>query len=176
VQKRANKASFKGKVNSRGDSLGLLFDPGDFVIVERESPRLVVMKCPCGCGDDLIINLDSRAGKAWRLYHRKESYTLSPSYWRESECQSHFIVWGNNIIWCTWDRDDEFDYSWEADEEMEKNVLNNLSKNEYIHYLEIADACDLISWECFQACKQLVRKGLAHSKGGSDYGYYKRTG
>ena len=36
---------------------------GEFVIVERGKPRLIVMRCPCGCGDHLFINVDERLEK-----------------------------------------------------------------------------------------------------------------
>jgi hypothetical protein len=70
----------------------------DFVIVERGIPRLAVFQCPCGCGDVVTLNLDSRAGKAWRLSRRNRTVTLRPSVWRDTGCQSHFVVWGNRVL------------------------------------------------------------------------------
>jgi hypothetical protein len=70
----------------------------DFVIVERGIPRLALFHCPCGCGDVVTLNLDSRAGKSWRLLRRDRTVTLRPSIWRDTGCQSHFAVWGSRIL------------------------------------------------------------------------------
>ena len=41
--------------------------PHSIAIVERSTPRSVVFRCPCGCGDVISINVDRLAGKAWRM-------------------------------------------------------------------------------------------------------------
>jgi hypothetical protein len=46
------------------------------------------------------VNLDPRAGPAWKLYDREDSLTLFPSVWRESGCEAHFILWRNRLIRC----------------------------------------------------------------------------
>jgi len=67
--------------------------------------RNALLHCPCGCGDVLNINLDRRAGKAWRA--RVDAYGLSvtPSVWRSTGCGSHFVVWRSEIWWCRWNDD-----------------------------------------------------------------------
>jgi len=37
----------------------------------------MVLRRPCGCGDDLLINMGKRAGKAWRYY--RNQYGMSPT-------------------------------------------------------------------------------------------------
>src|SRR4051812_11259671 len=103
---RATTISYKGTIKSRSES-GVLIEPGDYVIVERGAPRLIVMRCPCGCGDDLLINLDARSGPAWRFYSKQSGNSLHPSYWRSSACKSHFIIWNNKIYWCSSDDDED---------------------------------------------------------------------
>ena len=72
MELRAIKITYKGSVSNRSDSKDLITDPGDMVIVKRGVPRLLILRCPCGCGDDLIINLDKRSGPAWRLYSKSK--------------------------------------------------------------------------------------------------------
>ena len=97
---RANKISFTGKFSSRDEAGASLKMSGDTALVHRGVARMLLMNCPCGCGDVLVINLDSRAGPAWRIYRRGEAISLYPSYWRDTKCESHFILWRNIIYWC----------------------------------------------------------------------------
>src|ERR1041385_2821383 len=94
---RANKVKLRGNVERHDLATPLLQVPGDAVIVERGKPRLLILRCPCGCGDNLLINLDRRVGKAWHLYQRRKRLTLFPSYWRDDGCGSHFILWDDDI-------------------------------------------------------------------------------
>src|SRR5689334_15444381 len=95
-----NKVRWCGIVASRDDARPLLQKAGDVVLVERGVPRSAILKCPCGCGEDLVLNLDRRLGRAWRLYRDRRGLTLYPSVWRESGCRSHFILWHDDIFMC----------------------------------------------------------------------------
>lgn len=97
---KVNRISFKGIIRNRNELENLLVNAGDFVVVKRGRRRLFILRCPCGCGDDLLINLDERSGPAWRLYLRAGNYSLYPSFWRDTKCKSHFIIWNNKIHWC----------------------------------------------------------------------------
>lgn len=156
MTERAHTVSFKKQVVSRSEANTFLQAAGDFVIVEREVPRLLILRCPCGCGDDLLINLDKRSGPAWRHYEKKAGHSLYPSYWRDSACGSHFIVWNSKVYWCYGTED--VDDNWNASTDIEDRILALLDKENYIHYIDLADECGLIPWECFQACKQLMEK------------------
>ena len=171
--KRANKIYYKGTIESRTKSRDLLQEPGDFVIVKRGIPRLVILCCPCGCGDDLLINLDKRSGPAWRLYSKNGKYTLFPSYWRDTKCKSHFIIWNNRIYWCY--SNYEYDQDWTVGEEVEIIVLEMLKQDEFKSYLEIADESGLLPWETLQACEQLSKRGLCIPKNGRPHEYFKKV-
>jgi hypothetical protein len=69
-------------------------------LVERGKVRSVLFQCPCGCKDVLVINLDRKAGMAWRYRLRQGRLTLLPSVWRTSGCESHFVLWENRVWWC----------------------------------------------------------------------------
>jgi hypothetical protein len=62
--------------------------------------RSVVFACPSNCGDLIVLNLDSRAGPAWRVKLSEGRVSLLPSVWRDSGCGSHFIVWESEVWWC----------------------------------------------------------------------------
>lgn len=169
---RVNKIVFRGKVETRDAAAPILQHGGEFVIVERGKPRLIVLRCPCGCGDDLLINVDKRVGKAWRYYRNQHGMSLYPSYWRDTACESHFIIWNNNIYWCSgWET--EGSDSWSVSAELEQTVLNNLSPDQFTKYYDLADKLDLIPWEVLQACRQLARRGLVEAGEKENYNEFR---
>lgn len=89
---KATRLSLKASAETLGDVGAQLHAPGDALLIERGSPRWLVLLCPCGCGEQLRINLDRRAGPAWRLFRDRRGITIHPSIWRDSGCQSHFII------------------------------------------------------------------------------------
>ena len=171
---RVKKIVFRGKVETRDAAASVLMNSGEFVIVDRGKPRLIVLRCPCSCGDDLLINVDKRAGKAWRYYRNQYGMSLYPSYWRDTACKSHFIIWNNNIYWCSgWET--EGSDSWSVSKDLEETVLSNLTVEHYTKYYELAEKLDLIPWEVLQACRQLTRRGLVESGEREQYNEFRRT-
>ncbi|MGA8429308.1 MAG: DUF6527 family protein [Candidatus Sulfotelmatobacter sp.] len=132
--------------------------------------------CPCGCGEQLPINLDQRAGPAWRMYKgRNEAVTLYPSVWRESGCESHFIIWRNQI-WLFGTNDDELEDSELADESLptREAVLDRLPKDALISFYDVAEALDAIPWDVLRICRRLVRAGAATEGTGKGRGSFGR--
>src|SRR5437899_6349934 len=155
MTQRVRRIKYQGTVEYRDAAGAFLVSSGDTVLVERGKPRLLVMRCPCGCGDDLLINLDRRSGAAWRCYHNRRGLTLFPSYWRDDGCGSHFIVWNNHVYWCYgWESKDSED--WSVSAALEDSVLAALPADHVVTYENLADRLDLIRWEVLQACRQLV--------------------
>jgi hypothetical protein len=168
-----DKIIFRGKIQIRDDAARLLANSGEFAIVERGRPRLIVLRCPCGCGDDLLINVDRRVGKAWRYYRNQYGMSLYPSYWRDNACESHFIIWNNNIYWCIgWET--EGSDLWLVSKNLEETVLNNLSSDHFIKYYDLAERLELVPWDVLQACRQLARQNLVESAGGDHYNEFRR--
>src|SRR5689334_12734059 len=62
-------------------------------VVTRGVPRLLLMRCPCGCAELVTLNLDPRSGPSWKITQRKGRISLSPSVWRESACNAHYFLW-----------------------------------------------------------------------------------
>jgi hypothetical protein len=150
---------FRGTVATRGDASGDLASPGDAVIVERGRPRLLLLSCPCGCGEVLTINLDPRADKAWRLYRRDDQITLFPSVWRDTGCRSHFVIWDDVIYW--WDGGDPLRTLTAKDCLLEKEVLRLLRIERFLGFVELADMLGEIPYQVLDACRRLVAVGDA---------------
>lgn len=155
MNKRTNRLAFKAQVEQRHEANPLLKSPGDAAFVHRGVLRSLVMACPDGCGELLTINLDARAGKAWRAYGSHEELSLFPSVWRETGCKSHFILWLSRIYWCDWG--DELDTPME---DVVEQVRGRLS-TDLVSYVEMADALQLVPWAVLSACHRLVREGAA---------------
>lgn len=153
---RANNIRSLGSVERFADAVKELQSPGDYVEIVRGVPRALVMSCPDGCGETLTINLDGRAGPAWRKYVRNTRLTVYPSVWRESGCRAHFIIWQNRIIWCG--PRDEATVALD-DKELLAIVLAHLSTKVFTHYEEVAEITGQIPWEVYWACRDLARAG-----------------
>lgn len=175
MKKRVKELKYCGTVENRDAAAPLLTDNGDTVIVERGIPRLIIMRCPCGCGDDLLINLDKRSGKAWRHYLNARGLTLFPSYWRDNGCKSHFIIWNSQIYWCFGWGDAEGYETWSVSQSIEDAVYNALPEDRFVKYDSIAAPLDVTPWEVLQACRQLVKAGKAEVDKKSTVGSFRRT-
>jgi hypothetical protein len=119
----------------------------------------------------LVINLDSRAGPAWRIYRRGEAISLYPSYWRDTKCESHFILWRNIINWCDWDDDS----IWSSSSSIAERVLQALPEY-FISYEDIAEKLEEVPWDVLQACHALVRQRKAVANVKRRKGEFKRIG
>jgi hypothetical protein len=163
TNKRLN---IRGKVDSRAKASAYLKHPGDAVIVDRQGPRWLVLACPCGCGAELPVNLDRRAGPAWRIYESNKGMSVYPSVWRDTDCKSHFIIWRNRILVLG----TEYGESWigEADgdpDELMQRVLEILSDREK-SVEEISDQIPGTEpWDVLRCCRRLCWMGKASEAG-----------
>jgi hypothetical protein len=152
--KKSSGLMLKGLVNTRDEARPLMARPGDAVLISRGQPRSLVMVCPCGCGEHLTINLDSRSGPAWRLIKRHGKLTLYPSVWRESGCQSHFVVWQNEIY--VFGRND---FDRRRHPKLENRVHEHLADGRPRHFSVIADSLGELPWAVLLACENLASDG-----------------
>ncbi len=132
--------------------------PGDASLVQRGVLRSFVMKCPDGCGETLVVNLDPRSGKAWRLDQRSGVPTLYPSVWKEGGCESHFIIWRGRILWC--DRWEDGNLEPPYDATLEARVLPLYDTKQFRSAADVAFAIDEIPWEVSRASIRLSLRGL----------------
>jgi hypothetical protein len=149
--KRGSRLILKARVGTRDEARSLMTQPGDAVLIVRGQPRSLVMVCPCGCGDQLTINLDSRSGSAWRFIERRGKVTLYPSVWRESGCCSHFVLWQNNIYLFGW-----HDFDRRRHPSLETRVYRYLADGRPRHFSEIADSLGELPWPVLLACESLA--------------------
>lgn len=168
---RVKRISFKGTKNTHGDALECLKDPGDLAIVQRGFPRTLVFRCPCGCGDVVTINLDRRVGKAWNLYCSDNSVTLYPSVWRDSGCESHFVLWSDRVLWV----DDDWFFEEGDIEKLAGDILLCFPAKEYVHFYDIAEKADAIPWSVLRACRKLVSDRLLIEGCDKRRGYFMRV-
>jgi hypothetical protein len=152
--KPADRLRLQAHVDSRDEARRLVTQPGDAALIVRGRPISVVMGCPCGCGDQLTINLDSRSGPAWRFVERNGEVTLYPSVWRESGCKSHFVVWRNQIYLFG-----QNDFDRRRHPKLESRVYKQLSDGQAQHFADLADALDELPWSVLVACENLARDG-----------------
>lgn len=154
----ARRLHLVGEAEYRGDAEALLVKPGDTAFVHRGLLRSAIMACPDGCGETLVINLDPRAAKAWRLDQRGEGPTFFPSVWKANGCKSHFIVWRGYILWC--DRFDKGNIEPAYDTSLEELVLKSLNESHAKTGEQIANEIDEIVYDVDRAARNLTRKGL----------------
>lgn len=150
-----------GEAEYRDEAEAKLAKPGDATLVVRGRTRSVVMACPDGCGETLVVNIDPRAGKAWRMDTRGEGLTLYPSVWRDGGCRSHFIVWRGFLIWC--DRFILGNQEPRYDPSIEEAVLSAMDVSTPLTAEVIAYAIDELVYDVNRAANRLVGYGLARS-------------
>lgn len=71
-----------------------------YLVGEHGKHWIAVMKCPCGCREDIQLPMSSNDRPRWKYSGSLARPTLSPSVWRKSGCRSHFLVRQGRIIWC----------------------------------------------------------------------------
>ena len=108
------------------------------------------------------VNLDRRAGPAWRLYESPKGTSVYPSIWRDTDCESHFIIWRDDIFMLgaryggSWIDDVE-----ESEDDLLRRVLEVLSDREQSAE-EISDQLpDSEPWDVLHCCQRLCRLGRA---------------
>ena len=153
--------SLKSIVESRAEVGSQLVAPGDSVLIIRGQPRWVLLKCPCGCDDEIPLNLDLRAGKAWRIYGvSDEQLTLFPSVWRDTGCLSHFFIRSGHILLCG--GEENYPYRSPAHPDLlalVTRVHDAWPHDGWVQVVEVADLLGEIPWDVLDACRYLVRAG-----------------
>lgn len=162
MKRPVRRLSVVGEGAYRDEAEGFLREPGNAALVSRGRPRALLIACPDGCGETLSINLDPRAGKAWRLYTRGGGVTLYPSVWRDGGCGSHFVVWRGTILWCGRFEEDNREPSF--DPALEPRVLAAMDTRDPMDAEALAQVIDELEWDVARAARRLVEKGVALSR------------
>jgi hypothetical protein len=149
---------WRGTFENRAGASRVVKKPGDVALVERGCPRWLVFACPCGCGEELPVNLDPRAGPAWRMYRSTSGVSVYPSVWRDTDCESHFIVWRDEISLFGAGRDFDEDSAL-VSQPLATAVLDELPADVVRGFEDVAAALGLVPWDVLDACRKLVRQG-----------------
>lgn len=173
MSKPARHLRLRGVAEYRDQGELLLEAAGDAVLVRRGVPRSLLVACPDGCGETLVVNLDPRTAKAWKLDERGDEITLYPSVWRDGGCGSHFIVWRGRIIWC--DRFEDGNLEPPYDVTLEQKLHAALEFGKFRSSLELATHLDEIPWEVSRAGRRLVQKDLAEAGSGPQRDWFRRA-
>ncbi|WP_051505778.1 DUF6527 family protein [Mesorhizobium sp. WSM2561] len=167
--------SLKAEVTSRVGAAELIKEPGDAVLVVRGTPRWLLLRCPCGCGEEIPINLDHRAGKAWRLYEAaSEAPTVFPSVWRDTGCESHFVIWRGHILMFGLGRKGYSPREALDLATLGKRVLSAWPASGLASYVDVADRLREIPWDVLEACQDLVAAGVLTEGEGQQRGTFER--
>jgi len=165
---------FHGTVSTREEAAAHLRSPGDAVLIERGRPRWLILSCPCGCGEHFPINLDPRAGPAWRLYINRGAVTVYPSVWRESGCCSHYIIWRDRIL-LFGQNEEDLEFPDDETLPLPEAVYERLPAEGMVLFSEIAEALDALPWDVLKICRRLVRKGLVREGRAKQRGWFGRA-
>jgi hypothetical protein len=75
--------------------------PGKLYLVgEHGRYWIAAMRCPCGCGTLLEMNLLADCEPVWSIKVDAAAPTLHPSVWRKDACQAHFYLRNGRVVWC----------------------------------------------------------------------------
>ncbi len=165
----------RATVSSRSDVTKFVSKPGDAVLIDRGGPRWLILSCPCGCGEHFPINLNSRTGPAWSLYDTPQGQlSVFPSVWRESGCQSHYIIWRGKIYLFGKSVDrDEGDLPEINLSALEPSIRGRLSPSTWRHFTDVASDLDAVPWDVLEVCRKFVKRGEAAEGTGKQRGHFR---
>ena len=74
--------------------------PGTLYLIGEDNDYWAVsMRCPCGCGDTITLNLIG-PHPVWKIKTKQRGkLSLYPSVHRLTGCRSHYWVRNNALIW-----------------------------------------------------------------------------
>jgi len=75
--------------------------------------------------------------------------------WRDSGCESHFVIWNNRVFWL----DDDWWFEDTESEDFAERILPLVPPDEFVHFREIAEHLREVPWSVLRACKTMVRQG-----------------
>ena len=77
-----------------------LIEEAVYLVGENGFLWCAVLKCPCGCGTSVSLNLLPQVRPRWICeVDQRRRITLSPSIWRKEGCRSHFFLRDSKIQW-----------------------------------------------------------------------------
>ncbi len=72
-----------------------------YLVGEGEHRWFGAFVCPCGCGEEVVLNLLPDMRPRWRVeIHDDDTVTVHPSINRHVGCGSHFFIRRGRLQWC----------------------------------------------------------------------------
>jgi len=73
------------------------------VIIGGDEPKWLLLRCPCGCGEELRIPLMKNHTPHWDIFEEtKNTITVFPSInIKHPGCGAHFWIRNNKVEWAT---------------------------------------------------------------------------
>lgn len=118
----------------------------------------------------VTLNLDRRAGPAWRVYLAENQLTVYPSIWRDSGCGSHFIIWNDAIYWM--DMQDDWP-GVSVSDEVRASLLRALSRQVFRSPADAADQIGVLPWLLATECRRLTLSGVLEEGTGDRRGLFR---
>lgn len=82
------------------DVPAIISDNTIFIIQDGNEPELIAFKCPCGCNENILLNLLKDARPQWRFrINQNKMIDINPSIWRKRGCKSHFFIKNGIVEW-----------------------------------------------------------------------------
>ena len=76
-------------------------------VIGKGDPWLLIFLCPCGCGEELRLNMMEEEQPCWTLKNEGKRFDLFPSVNRVKGCRSHFWIKQGKVVWCLKNGDNE---------------------------------------------------------------------
>lgn len=71
-----------------------------YILKDGIVPELLAFKCPCGCNQDIILNLLKDTTPKWDFdFTLIGEINIYPSIWRSIDCKSHFFIRKSKVVW-----------------------------------------------------------------------------
>ncbi|MEO9504908.1 MAG: DUF6527 family protein [Maribacter dokdonensis] len=74
----------------------ILYIEGNF---KEEDFWYASLKCPCDCGDIIMLNLMTDTKPSWNVNIENKNPSVYPSIWRTKNCKSHFWIKDGKLVW-----------------------------------------------------------------------------
>jgi len=108
------------------------------------------------------------------MYRRKGAITIFPSVWRDTGCESHFILWKDQIL-LFGNRNDDYEVGKLENVDIASDVvLGALPIDALASFQHVAERIDALPWDVLATCRDLVRQGKAFEGTGKERGHFGR--
>ncbi|MBD3636592.1 MAG: hypothetical protein HUJ25_04565 [Crocinitomicaceae bacterium] len=71
-----------------------------YIVGQKGFEWVLIMECPCGCKDQIMLNTLKDAKPSWRYScYKNGAITIAPSVHRKVKCKSHYTITKGQLQW-----------------------------------------------------------------------------